>query len=57
MMRLTLWLLMLCACAHQSAWVTRNCPNGKEVQVLRPTVQNAALNRYILEQRVKVKCE
>lgn len=56
-MRLTLWLILLSACAHQSAWATRDCPNGTEVRVLRPVVSNAALNRYLLEQRVKVECE
>jgi len=49
-------LALLVGCATTSPYTVRYCKDGREVQVLRPVVSNAALNRFLLEQRTREAC-
>jgi hypothetical protein len=48
--------LISLGCATTSLHVTRQCNDGRLVQVVKPVVTNAPLNRLVLENRTREAC-
>jgi len=49
-------LVLLAGCATTSLQVTRQCKDGRLVQVVKPVVKNAALQRLVLDNRTREAC-
>ena len=49
-------LLVLVGCAAPSRFVVQKCSSGKVVQVTRPTIKNAPLNKTVLNNRLREAC-
>jgi len=49
-------MLVVVGCAAQSKYAVRTCKDGRTVQVLKPVVSNAPLNKLVLDNRTREAC-